>query len=653
VKKQNKSYLFSEFEPVDRVKWETQIKKDLNGGDYTEQLAWETLEGIRPLPFYRRDDLEKLTHIPVKSTTAESRIWSRTEPILEPDPSAANRQIKEAIAGGANAIQFKSHIHYGDGETEGNLSGVQIHSQTDFDALFHQADLDELKVVADSDMYTPVLLAMVQHHTPTCDALFTYDPFTYTARHGRTPDSDERLNDTIRELASHVPQRTLVADGLFYHSAGATIVQELGISLAIASEYLARIDAKNADQAVKSIWFRLSAGPLYFPEIAKFRALRLLWKNLLNAYGLGDSKAFIHAETTLQNKSSADAHNNMLRSTTEAMAAVTGGADSLTIHPYDAAYNQPESFSRRISRNIHHILADESHLDKVNNPADGSYYIESLTSEITEKAWQFFTRIEKQGGFLKAFESRMIQTEIRRSQQAKLEAYSNRKRVLVGVNQYPAEEIAEADSPLPVTYTSSLIKSNQTVQSGDNLINAIGEALDKGASSADFVPLLLNPKRTLYPALAPFRAPEAFEQLRKQTQRFEKNRGRKPLVRLVPAGNAKWRKLRTTFAQNLLGCAGFRIETLPAATSVNELDHESNGADIYVLCGADHDYIDYVDGFCKKIGDGAIRLLAGNGGDHRQQFQDMGIDHFIYSGINATDLLTDIQNQLFNKKDLS
>ncbi len=653
MKKQNKSNLFSEFEPVDRVKWEDQIKKDLKGGDYTEQLAWKTLEGIQPLPFYRRDDLKKLTHIPVQGAAAGSRIWSRTEPILEPDPSAANRQIKEAIAGGANAIQFKCHIHYSDGETEGNLSGVQIHSQADFDALFQQTDLDKLQIVADSDMYTPVLLAMIQHHTPTCEALFTYDPFTYTARHGRLPDSEERLNETIGELSGHPPQRTLAADGLFYHSAGATIVQELAIALSIASEYLARMDARNAEQAAKSIWFRLAAGPLYFPEIAKFRALRYLWRNLLNAYGLSDSKAFIHAETTLQNKSSADAHNNMLRSTTEAMAAVTGGADSLTIHPYDAVCNQPGTFSRRIARNIHHILKDEAHLGKVENPADGSYYIESLTSDIAEKSWEFFTRIEKQGGFLKAIKSRMIQTEIRESQQAKLEAYSRRQRVLVGVNQYPAEEMAEANSPLPVTYTSSLIKSKQTVQSGDNLINAIGEALDKGASSANFVPFLLNPQRTLYPALAPFRAGEAFEQLRKKTLLYEKKTGHKPLVRLVPAGSVKWSKLRTTFAQNLLGCAGFRIETLPAATSVNELNHESDQADIYVLCGADHDYIDYVDGFCKKIGSGAIRLLAGSGGDHRQQFQDMGIDHFIHSGINATGLLTDIQNQLFNKKNLS
>ncbi|MDZ7758479.1 methylmalonyl-CoA mutase family protein [Rhodohalobacter sp.] len=659
MNKQKETNLFSEFEPVSRQQWEEQIKKDLKGADYKQKLKWDTLEGLTPQPFYRSDDLEdlELYHLDSVRTNIKSA-WKRCELISESDPVKANAELKESIKGGADAFQIKCDISYSDGALSGNMIGTQIQSQKNFNDLVSDIDFSDYKVLFNSGMNTPAIFAMVQNSdTEIQDASFFFDPFTYTAKHGREPVPSGELNSLIRQLASKNDFNTLCADGLFYHTSGASIVQELGISLAIASEYLASSNKDYLNQTARSILFRLSAGPLYFPEIAKFRAARILWANLLDAYGIDDSLPLnIHTETTPQNQTLADPHNNTLRATTEAMSAVIGGVDSLMIQPYDSQFKSSSSFSSRIARNIQHIIAEEAHFGKVDDPAAGSYYIEQLTEEISQKSWEFFQLIEKQGGFLDALKNRIIQTEIETFRNKKLEAYATGKRTLVGTNNYPNSDEKLPDPVITTDYTDSLKTTDHSASiDSTKLIDSLSENLKNGQLIGDLFKSYLEPQKVLYTSLEPFRAAEIFESIRHRTQEYAESAKTEPSVQLVPVGNMKWRKLRATFASNMLGCAGFAIDSPIGFDSVEIASEklDSDSSDIYVLCGADDEYPEFIKPFCDAFRKKGILVLAGNPKDKEAEFRKFGIDHFIYSGMNIPEILSEIQDQIFNTEKAS
>jgi len=659
VKKQKEMNLFSEFEPISREQWEEQIRKDLKGADYKKKLKWNTLEGLSPYPFYRSDDLDKLKHYRAESVKATiNSDWYRCELISESDPAETNSELKQSLKGGADSFQITCDISYSDGAVGGNMIGTQLQSQKDFDRMVSGIDFSDCKLLFDSGMNTPAVLAMIQNSESNIkNAGFFFDPFTFTAQHGREPLPPEKLNRIIRQLTGQNNFKTLCANGLFYHTSGASIIQELGVSLAIASEYLARSNKQNLNQTAGSIQFRLSAGPLYFPEIAKFRATRILWANLLDAYGADHTQPlYIHAETTPQNQTLADPHNNTLRATTEAMSAVMGGVDSLVIQPYDEKFNTSNTFSSRIARNIHHIIAEEAHFGKVDDPAAGSYYIEQLTDEIAHKSWEFFQMIEKQGGFLHALKSRSLQSEIKTSRNRKIEAYATGKRTLVGVNNYTNSDEKLPDPVLTTDFTDALSTSDSsaTVDS-EKLIDSLSVNLNNEHFVGDLFPAYLEPQKVLYTSLEPFRAGEIFESIRRRTEEYaDKNEGF-PTVQLVPVGNKKWRKLRATFASNILGCAGFKIDSPIGFESVESALEKlsSNQSDIYVLCGADDEYGELVKSFCDEFGTKGVLVLAGNPKNNEAQFSKFGIDHFIYSGMNIPETLLTIQDQIFKTEKAS
>ncbi|WP_165779137.1 methylmalonyl-CoA mutase family protein [Rhodohalobacter barkolensis] len=658
MKKQQETNLFSDFEPVSRKQWEEQIKKDLKGADYKEKLSWETLEGLTPLPFYRSDDLEKVKYS--KSNTIHQKIsstWTECEPISGSKPSEANEQINKSIEGGVNAFQIRCDISYSDGAIGGNMIGTQLQSQHNFDELISGIDLTDKTLYFDSGMNTPALLAMLQNSdTEIRNAAFFFDPFTFTASHGREPLPTDQLNSIINQLSGDHDFKTLTADGLFYHTSGASIIQELGISLAIASEYLARSTKEKLTQTARSILFRLSAGPLYFPEIAKFRAVRILWANLLDAYGIDSSVPLpIHAETTPQNQTLSDPHNNLLRATTEAMSAVIGGVDSLLIQPHDSQFNRSNPFSSRISRNIHHIINEESHFGKVADPAAGSYYVEVLTDEIAEKSWEFFQMIEKQGGFMESLKNRVIQPKVADSKKRKLEAYATGKRTLVGTNNYPNSDEELPDVVISTDFTNALEVTDDSAEIDlSNLISSLSEAFKSDALVGDLFSSYFEPQKVLYTTLEPFRAGEIFESIRRRTEKEVEKNGKNTRVQLVPIGNIKWRKLRATFASNILGCAGFEIDSPIGYNSAEEAFNElkNSTSDLYVLCGADADYEEMTKSFCAKFSKHGLLILAGKPADSdlESKYRDYGIQHFIYSGMNIPKVLSAIQDQIFNSE---
>lgn len=299
-----------------------------------------------------------------------------------------------------------------------------------------------------------------------------------------------------------------------FHENGATSVEELAFALAEGADRLAA--APDAGQEAAALTFVFATGANYFFEIAKLRAARQLWAQAVTAFGVTDPDAArmrIHARTALANKSIYDPYTNLLRATTEALSAVIGGCDALTV--------MPARFPARLARNVQLILKEECHLDGVADPAGGSYYIEALTDALAREAWALFQQIEQQGGFAAA--QPFIEQRLAASRAAREKALATRRQVLVGVNNYP-----------------------------DLNERALNDATDL--------------------AQAEWRMARAFEEIRLRTERHAADTGRTPRVLLLKRGDLKMRMARATFCQNFFGCAGFEIaesvELDPAADLV-------------------------------------------------------------------------------------
>jgi methylmalonyl-CoA mutase len=246
---------------------------------------------------------------------------------------------------------------------------------------------------------------------------------------------DHEILDSI--FQKHASENIFSVDATLYQNAGANIVQQLAYALAHANEYLNHIcQPERSRRPAEVVTFNLAIGPNYFFEIAKIRSLRKLYATLATEYGTTET-CHILATPSKRNKTLYDYNVNLLRSTTECMSAVLGGADTVCNLPYDALYHKSNEFGERISRNQLLILKHESYLDAVSNPADGTYYIESLTDELAEKALQLFKEIEKGGGFLQQLKEGIIQKKIKESAEKEQQIFDSGQLKLLGTNYHP------------------------------------------------------------------------------------------------------------------------------------------------------------------------------------------------------------------------
>lgn len=641
-----------DFEPVSKIEWEEKIKEDLKGADYKAKLYWDSYEGFTAAPFYTREDLDNLKHDP-ESPILETTGWNCCQPIYETDPKKTNSVLKKAIHKGCNTFYIQSKSSWKSGNLGGDMHGTQIQNEMDFDQLVDAFDIDSVEFTFDSGMTTPALLAMVKNHPNSfTNPRFIFDPFTYIAERGRLPLKKQAMKAIINELAAERGKKTLCADGLFYHRVGATIVQELGLTLATISEYLSMIDKDKKENAANALFVRLGAGPLYFPEIAKFRAVRILWDQLMNAYGFENTPRLdVIAETSKINKTITDHHNNLIRTITESMAAVLGGVNQLMVHPYNDLESTPVEFSRRIARNVQYILRDESHLDKVADPSAGSYYIENLTSSIAKEAWEYFQSIENEGGLLQSLINGSVQTVVNSAKEEREDAVKRGKKVLVGTNYYANTEEDLPDTIIPPSFTDSLeLTDYEFNKTNGSLIKSLQRAFKKGATVGDVIQSMLNPQKVLYRTVEETRLGSIFDEIRLRTKSLSKETGIEPVIYLVPVGDVRWRNGRATFSMNTLGCGGFKIDKPTGYDSIDEAAEkiETGDADIFVLCSSDKEYEELVEPFCNAFSDKGICILAGHPGDLEEKYRSAGMDLFIHKGMNIPAVLLDIQNKVFD-----
>jgi len=418
----SKEGLFEEFNTISAKAWKQQIQFDLKGADYNKNLVWESPEGISVKPFYHADDFEsrniaKIDQVP-KLYIAQN--------IFASSGKKANEKALDVLNRGADCLIFT------------------IPSQDiKVDALLQNIDLSKSPIYFEMQFLSYDYIKQIRDYVAHKNATIYLNidiigNLALTGNWFQNMDKDHEILTRILEgdlTSSGV--NTLSIDVSLYQNAGANQVQQLAYALAHASEYLNFMIDNNIKPTSK-VTFKVAVDTNYFFEIAKLRALRLLWKTLAMKYGI-DTDCNILATPTLRNKTLYDHHVNMLRTTTECMSAILGGANTICNLPYDGVFHKDNEFSERIARNQLLIIKEESHFKKVNNPADGSYYIESLTAQIADKALKLFKNIEVGGGFLKQLKAHNIQKKIRESALKEQNQFNKNEKVLVGSNKYMNE----------------------------------------------------------------------------------------------------------------------------------------------------------------------------------------------------------------------
>jgi methylmalonyl-CoA mutase len=487
--------------------------------------------------------------------------------------------------------------------------------------------------------------------------------------------------DLVRSREDHPQVRTWAVSTAPYHDAGASIVQELAAALGALSEALARFTDRGIDlqEAVDALHVVVPVSTGYFLEIAKLRALRLLLSQVVDAFAaeadadlsLKPSDVFLQARTSRRSHSRYNPYVNMLRGTTEAMAAVIGGCDVLSVDRYDARQRSPGDFSERIARNTQLILREETHADHVADPAAGSYYIEAATDQVARRAWSLFQDLEAEGGLVAALQSGTLADRIATVRTRREEEIEHRDRVLVGTNHYPdlsetlggqgaggshdasSEQTAD-EARLPSPSRTPARRSESTVDLSAPSLDALRRAFDWGATLADVSDALRtrgasgDGEAAAIDPLPVTRLSDGFDRLRLRTERYADETGSAPTIFLAPLGHPSMRSARSNFARNFFGVAGFDIvENLRFERPEDAVDAAiEEAADVIVLCSSDAEYADLVPNVRSALASAPIDPLLVVAGNAEKIEGDIAADGFVHLGSPLLDTLRAYQDRL-------
>ena len=417
-----KNIFFGEFTPSTKQDWKELVIKDLKGADFNEKMLWNSIDGFIAEPFYTLEDIKNLNHLKanpaefpfVRGNKSDSNSWQICQKVIVKKIKDANKTAVNAVSKGADGIEFVLAV---------------LLNEDDFSNLLKNIALEKIYLHFSGSHAYSVLLQLLEKEakkrnidTNNIKGSLNFDSFSYYLLNGNYYNSFEDNMNELQCLLKIANEQfknfhILTVNGHHFHNAGASIVQELAFTLSSANDYIYNMLEKgmSLEDILPRIRFSFATGSSYFPEIAKIRAARMLWSEIVKQYNPANAqlcKVNIHSTTSLLNKTACEPYNNVLRGTTETMSAVLGGVDSFTVNPHDFTYKDTDSFSERIARNIQLILKEEAYFDKVVDPAAGSYYIENLTVSIASNAWKLFLKIEKMGGFVKAMELLFIKQEI-------------------------------------------------------------------------------------------------------------------------------------------------------------------------------------------------------------------------------------------------
>ncbi len=599
--------LFAEFPEVTTEQWEAAITKDLKGADYERKLVWRTGEGFNVRPYYRAEDLKGIKFLnsqagefPYVRGTRDNNNWRIHQTVEVSDAKTANEEALKLLNAGVDSLTFDI--------------ANETFSADDVRTLLNEIYIPAVNIVfagkAVEQIADCVLAYLEEKGVKKEEAMvaFEIDPLVKELSHKGSASEEELKNEfktiaaLVRKTQDYPHIRVATVSGTIFGNSGSTIVEELGFALSAGHDYLVRLmdEGLSIDEVARKVRFAFSVTSNYFLEIAKFRAARMLWANIVKGYNPSRNcrcKMEIHAETSRWNQTVYDPYVNMLRGTTEAMSASIAGVYSLEVTPFDRAFETPTTFAKRIARNVELLLKHEAHFDRVVDPAGGSYYIENLTQSIAAEAWKLFLSIEEKGGYAEAYNSGMIVDMVKASAAAKDKNIATRRQTLLGANQFPN-----------FTETASKDITEQTVTRP----SAEGNVL------------------------VPYRGSMAFEQMRFHTDRS----GKEFKAFMLTCGNLAMARARAQFSCNFFACAGIRVQD---NTYFNSLEEGVKAAleakaDIVVVCASDDDYLEAAPKVKELLQDKAILVVAGAPAC-TPELEAQGIKNFINVKSNVLETL--------------
>ena len=613
---ENKEKLFTEFTAPTTQEWLDKIEVDLKGADFQKRLVWRTNEGFNVQPFYRREDLASLKtpdampgEFPfVRGNKKDSNAWYVRQNIIVDDPKEANAKALDILNKGIDSLGFK-------------LPGSMV-SKENVEALLDNILCDIVEVNFSTCPRHALELAEILvayfekkgYDKEKVVGSIEWDPMAKMLLKGKDVTPVLEFGPKLVEALKDYPHfRPVAVSTDVLNNAGAYIVQELGYALAWGNEYLQQLtDAGvDVDLAAKSIKFNMGVSENYFMELAKFRAARLLWAQIVKQYEPKCDCAcqmIVNATTSTYNQTLFDSYVNLLRSQTEAMSAALGGVHSMVVTPFDVTYEKPTDFSDRIARNQQLLIKEESHFDRIVDPGAGSYYIEHLTDALATEAWKIFLKVEEEGGFLAAIKAGTIQDDINATNVKRHGDAAKRKEFLLGTNQFP-NFTEKSEGKEPVACDCSC----------------------KHACDADI------------PAVKVSRLASDFEQLRLSTEKAAKV----PTAFMLTIGNLAMRQARAQFSCNFLACAGYKvIDNLGFKTVEEGVDAALEAkADIVVICSSDDEYAEYAIPAYKYL-DGRAMFVVAGAPACMEDLKAAGIENFIHVKCNVLDTLKEYNQKL-------
>lgn len=611
-----KEKLFTEFVAPTKQEWLDKIQVDLKGADFDKRLVWRTNEGFNVQPFYRREDVLKLKtpdalpgEFPyVRGNKKKDNAWYVRQDIKVDDAKAANEKALDLLNKGIDSLCFKisgDDVNKDFVETllkdivcdavELNFNTCKRHTLelayilTEY---FEQKGYDKAKIVGSLDWDPMEKIVMKGHDvTPILDL----------------------APEIVKALAEYPNFRCITVNAVSLNNAGSYIVQELGYALAWGNDYLNRLveAGVDVDLAASKIKFNMGITENFFMEIAKFRAARMLWAEIVKQYNPKNDescKMCVNAVTSKYNMTLFDSYVNLLRSQTETMSAALAGVHSIVVTPFDAVYETPNDFSERIARNQQLLLKEESHFDKVVDPGAGSYFIEELTTSLANEGWKIFLNVEDNGGFLEAAKKGIVQDDINATNIKRHEAAAKRKEFILGTNQFP-NFTEKSDGKRPLSCSCSCGHGHDTAFKS---INSTRLAAD-------------------------------FEDLRIKVESSEKV----PVAFMLTIGNLAMRQARAQFSCNFLACAGYKVvDNLGFSTVEEGVDAALKaGADIVVLCSSDDEYAQYAVPAYKYL-DGRAMFVVAGAPACMDDLKAAGIENFIHVRCNVLETLKEYNAKL-------
>jgi len=704
---QSTTPLLAEFPPVSYDDWRKLVEAELKGAPFEKKMFTATYEGIMLKPIYRREDVANLSHVNslpgfapfVRGASASGYVkesWDVSQEIAVASPTEFNHAARNSIGRGLNALNMVLDRATRNGHDpdwapaeDVGCGGLSIATLGDLDRALDGVDLEKTSLFVRSGAsalpFAAVLIALAKKRKKTPAQLrgcIEMDPLGVLAHEGKLPQS---LGSAYAEMAAltawsaknAAQLQTICVHSRAWHEAGGSAVQELAYALATGVEYLRQLSKLGVEvnTAAPRIRFAVTVGTNFFMEIAKLRALRMLWSRAVAAAG-GDEtaqKISLHVRTSQWNKTVVDPYNNLLRTTVESFAGVLGGCDSLQVGAFDEVVRQPDDFSLRVARNTQLVLQKECELNHVVDPAGGSWFIENATAEIATRAWAQFQEVEKLGGMEAAMRAGVPQKAVGETATKRIKAVTSRRDSIVGVNQYANPK----EQPLEVTVTDAKAfhqrRSQQVAahRTGldeadsqvvlDRLAKVIGvkgaelfaacvEAVNAGATLGETTRALRINDSPCEP-ITPVRLTRAATPIEALRAAMNRSTSGPAKVFLCNIGSLKEHKARADFARGFFSVGGYEVVS-PAGFKTPEDAVTAllkSHADIAVICSTDENYPALVPALTEEIRSqkpGTIIVLAGYPPEQIEAHKKAGVGEFIHIRADVVEVLSRIHTKL-------